>query len=262
MEHPLLLLAKSDEADYPFALFFFGPMVFFVLYYFFLKARTTSAWDKGIFPENLPPTRDNLLEAYICLAARMIQSDTVDAGDKVLFMRKYFIQHFTESAYNFGDSLNFSYRNPIDIKTVAHWLNINIKKRSERLQIMYFLAGLSMVDGDMNAREMKLLREMSDLLKLTSDEFYSILSMYRASRERKNSASSGAATKASIRKLCCEILGVAENATMDMVKKAYRSLVKLHHPDKFSQHSEEQQKLAAKRFLEIQKAYETLENLA
>ena len=43
------------------------------------------------------------------------------------------------------------------------------------------------------------------------------------------------------------------------IKKAYRTLVKKHHPDRFATNSIEQQKIAESRFIEIQKAYETIE---
>lgn len=46
---------------------------------------------------------------------------------------------------------------------------------------------------------------------------------------------------------------------MDEVKKAYRQLVKLHHPDRFASEAKEQQEIAQERFVEIQKAYELIE---
>ena len=56
-----------------------------------------------------------------------------------------------------------------------------------------------------------------------------------------------------------EILGLSLDATNDEIKKAYRQLVKMHHPDLFHNESEAQQKIAEERFLKIQKAYETIE---
>ena len=59
--------------------------------------------------------------------------------------------------------------------------------------------------------------------------------------------------------LACKIIGVSEQATMLEIKKAYRSLVKLHHPDRFATESLAQQQIAEQKFIEIQKAYEILE---
>lgn len=48
------------------------------------------------------------------------------------------------------------------------------------------------------------------------------------------------------------ILGVSKGANLDKIKKAYRTVVKKHHPD--ISHSQE----GKKRFLEVREAYETL----
>jgi DnaJ like chaperone protein len=52
------------------------------------------------------------------------------------------------------------------------------------------------------------------------------------------------------------ILGVEKNASADEIKKAYRKLVNTYHPDKVSHMGEEFQKLAEKKFKEIQEAYQ------
>ena len=48
------------------------------------------------------------------------------------------------------------------------------------------------------------------------------------------------------------VLGVSKNANLDKIKRAYRTVVKKHHPD--VTHSQE----SKQRFLEIREAYETL----
>ena len=50
-----------------------------------------------------------------------------------------------------------------------------------------------------------------------------------------------------------EVLGVAQGATGEEIKKAYRKLAIVHHPDKNPGDEE-----AAERFKEIQEAHETL----
>jgi molecular chaperone DnaJ len=48
------------------------------------------------------------------------------------------------------------------------------------------------------------------------------------------------------------ILGVGKEANLERIKKAYRTVVKKHHPD--ISHSQE----GKRRFLEVREAYETL----
>jgi DnaJ like chaperone protein len=54
------------------------------------------------------------------------------------------------------------------------------------------------------------------------------------------------------------VLGVDKSASQEDIKKAYRQLVNKYHPDKVAHLGDEFQKLADKRFKEIQEAYQIL----
>ncbi|MBW1956146.1 MAG: DnaJ domain-containing protein [Deltaproteobacteria bacterium] len=54
------------------------------------------------------------------------------------------------------------------------------------------------------------------------------------------------------------VLGVRPGASSEEIKKAYRELANKYHPDKVDHLGEEFKALAAKRFKEIQSAYEIL----
>ncbi len=55
-----------------------------------------------------------------------------------------------------------------------------------------------------------------------------------------------------------DVLGVSSNASRDEIHSAYRKLVQQYHPDKVSHLGQEIQDIAAKKFVEIQIAYERL----
>ena len=55
-----------------------------------------------------------------------------------------------------------------------------------------------------------------------------------------------------------DILGVRPNASKIEIQKAYKEAIKKYHPDKLSHLGEEFSNLANEKFLEIQKAYDTL----
>lgn len=244
-------------------LIFSAPVIYWIIKFIY-KRRLDHLWASGFFPKQLAFKREHLMEAYICLAARMIQSDTEDAGEKVRYMNNYFQRYFPKVNYNFSESISYSYRHPIKIGTVAHWLNLHIHNREQRMQVMYFLAGLAIVDGRLLKAEIKILRLLNDFLELSPKDFDSIIAMYQQQQERqknhhKQNTVSTISNKERLILLSSKVLGISEFASMDEVKKAYRSLVKIHHPDKFANESTDQQRIAEERFIEIQKAYENLE---
>jgi len=55
-----------------------------------------------------------------------------------------------------------------------------------------------------------------------------------------------------------DILGVSPNASKKEIQKAYKDAIKKYHPDKLSHLGKEFSNLANEKFLEIQKAYDTL----
>ena len=55
-----------------------------------------------------------------------------------------------------------------------------------------------------------------------------------------------------------QILEVSKSDDNDTIKKAYRRLVKEHHPDKLAHLGEEHLKGAQEKFQKIQEAYETI----
>ncbi|XOV67617.1 MAG: DnaJ domain-containing protein [Fluviicola sp.] len=221
-------------------------------------------WYRGLFESNDHYQNDDgrpidrLLEAYISLGALMVRKDTASYGEKVLYLNNYFSKNFPRTHYNFGRSFTESLKNPIRPKALTKYLRRRLPQRRHRMQIMYFLAGLATVDGSMNKREIELLQEVNSILELSPKDFDSIIAMYTQKQSRKESTLD-AMPKLTAVQLACKILGVSEHASKEEIKKAYRDLVKLHHPDRFATQPEEHQELAEERFIEIQKAYEVLE---
>ena len=85
-------------------------------------------------------------------------------------------------------------------------------------------------------------------LYISNRDFESIKAMF-------HSVSSNRTTSVNAYK----ILEITKRATDTEVKKAYRKLVKKHHPDKLRHLGEEYQKGAEEKFRQIQKAYEQIQ---
>ncbi|MFT6502651.1 MAG: DnaJ like chaperone protein [Crocinitomicaceae bacterium] len=226
------------------------------LYRLYQKAQ----WNKKFTFGNLRFDNENLLGAYVILSSLLIQADRKAYREKVEYMKAYFHRYFPNHNLHFTEMMNDAFKKPIEIKRICSWLSNHLEPK-QRLQVVYFLAGLTVVDGGMDRRETALLRKMSNLLQLTPKEFDSIIAMYNQKQERTKSKSKprSKSSRKSFRQLAFKILGVSEHADFVEIKKAYRTLVKKHHPDRFASESEAEQKIATERFLEVQKAYEMIE---
>lgn len=246
----------SELPSWVVATIFGVPFIGGLIFYSY-KTRHAKSWRKGIFPSTLKPTDDNFLEAYLALGAKLILINYAESKGKTTYLNNYFNRYFKFSNYNFGDSLLFSLKYPIQTKSVTDWLKVHYTDESSRSQIVYFLTGLTLVTGSINKRELAFLMEINSQLDLHTENLKQIIAIYASysqSRESSHKAKKSNATN----NLDYDILGVAQNATQDDIKKAFRKLVKIHHPDNFAQHSEYQQKLASEKFIEIQNAYERL----
>jgi DnaJ like chaperone protein len=220
----------------------------------------TYQWKKGKFPKHLKFTEDNLLEAYISLSALMLRNNPVERQEKIKFMNSYFSKEFTKSNYNFQHSLNFAYDYPIRLDTICFWINKHLEDKSHRIQILYFLAGISILDGSFHPREKELLKSLTQNLKIETKDLDSILAMYEKAEENRRAYQSQKEDKPKTPTpdLNLKILGLDNSANLDTIKKAYRKLAKMHHPDKYMNESPDRYRMAEEHFIKIQQAYEAL----
>lgn len=249
-------------------IFFVIPLVGAITYLMYANINRKKAedkWKAGVFDQKQLFTNETLLEAYIRLGGLMLRKDQDDMKGKMAYLHRYFKSHFPEDFTYFGNLLKLSFNHPVDLKTITPWLKAHLRSTSQRSQLVYFLAGLSAVDGSINPREKQYLRQLSDLLDLSKKDYDSIMAMYEKyedayqdqfKQERRQTQSKPRSQYK--REKAAEILGISLNASADEIKKAYRSLAKVHHPDRFATESVSQQNIAKERFVKIQLAYELL----
>jgi DnaJ like chaperone protein len=113
-----------------------------------------------------------------------------------------------------------------------------------RLQLLHFLFGIAKADGLVGESEIECIRKIAVYLYISNRDFESIKAMFYSKNNTENSY---------------KILEITKAATNDEVKKAYRKMVKKHHPDKVRHLGEEYQQGAEEKFRQIQKAYEQIQ---
>jgi DnaJ like chaperone protein len=207
------------------------------------------------------------MEATICLSIYMLFKDKIDFPKKIIYIKKYFYKKFPSSIKHFPNSFSHSLKNRVTIESVCFWLNKKLDNKQDRINILYFLAGISMIDGSISNSEKSLLIEIQELLHLDSKDLDAIIAMYTRYEETKeeqrfNSIKTNTDRRDQARiVIYCTVLEISEKSTFEEIKKAYRKLAMLNHPDKYEKAGKDMMNLANERFLKIQEAYEFLERM-
>ena len=244
-----------SAGDIAFLVIGLGALAFFVIYFFvkYVKGDAKpTGWDAGIIPEDFEYNASNVFELYIAAGAAMIVRDPINFSGKVPRMAGYLRTKMPQLYYEFSDSVSYSLKHVVKLDSLTEWVNKHFSPL-ERLDLADFMTYVAVCDGSLNESEKaylfalfrKLGVQMSDIndayqpyFNTTTEESIEVVTHKKTSDY--------------------EFLGLDSGASLDEVKRAYRSLVKMCHPDRFMHESEAVRSEMAQRFREIQQAYENL----
>ena len=178
----------------------------------------------------------------LALAAVVIKADGTILKEELRYVRNYFIgQYGTQRAQEIFQTFNQEIKK--ESQSVAG-LGMDFVRGTvyaTRVQILHFLFGIALADGNMSESEEAKLREIASAMRLRFQDFNRIKAMFVKE--------TGQAFK---------ILEVSPKATNEEIKKAYRALVKKYHPDRIKTEDEALLKGAQQKFIQIQEAYEAI----
>jgi len=248
--------AKWDLGDVIFLILgltiLFGGVIWFFYKDVMKGGRTADTWDVGIIPKDFELNATNIFELYIAGGAAMIVRDPVHFSGKIPRMAGYLRTHMPNQYYEFSDSVSYSLRHVVKLDSLTAWINKHFN-HSQRLQFANFMTYVAVCDGDLNASEKAYLFSLLKKIRINLSEVDASYQSYFTEKTRAS-----AEPKVIKRKNDFELLGLESGASLDEIKRAYRSLVKMCHPDRFMHESEAVRSEMAQRFREIQQAYENL----
>ena len=180
--------------------------------------------------------------SFLILSAVVIKADGKVDQRELDYVRVYFIRVYGKSRAGKAFKLfNGVLKRQVPTTTICAQIRQNMDHDS-RLQLIHFLFGIAKSDGIVNEKEIEEIRKIAGYLYVNQRDFISIKAMFYNSSES-----------------AYQILEISSQASNDLIKKAYRKMVKKYHPDKLQHLGEEHVKVAEEKFRKVQKAYESIQ---
>jgi len=142
------------------------------------------------------------------------------------------------------------------VKELAHNF-LEFSDAFKQQKILEFLINLAFIDGTFSKSEAHVIEEVAYIFKISPKNYNKILENYRAFYAKRANSS------AMNLKQAYELLNCKDGDSLDLVKKAYRKLVKEHHPDIVRGRGENDEAIekANERLQDINAAYEQIKKL-
>tara|TARA_R110002049_G_scaffold285400_1_gene466267 strand:+ start:14200 stop:14976 length:777 start_codon:yes stop_codon:yes gene_type:complete len=191
-----------------------------------------------------PQTQSGDFEvSLLILASIVIKADGKQDQRELDFVRQQFVNMYGKDRANHAFKLFKEISKQQNISTRQVCLQIRqMMEHASRLQLMHFLFGIAKADGMVTEDEERQIYTIAGYLGISPGDYESIKAMFYNS---SNNA--------------YKILEIDKNATVDDIKKAYRTMAKKYHPDKVIHLGKEHQKGAEEKFRQVQAAYEQIQ---
>ncbi len=185
--------------------------------------------------------RGDFSASLLILAAAVMKADSRVMRSELDFVRSFFIKQFgVEQANESIKLLKEILKQNINVLDVCLQIK-NYMEYSSRLQLLHFLFGISMADGQMHPKEIDIVDQIARFLDIDRSDFLSIKAMFVKDNDS-----------------VYKILEISPNATDDEVKKSYRKLAVKYHPDKVAHLGEDIKKAAEEKFQKLNASYEQI----
>jgi DnaJ like chaperone protein len=179
--------------------------------------------------------------SLLVLTAAVMKADNRILKAELDFVKAFFLRQFGEHyAKEQMLVLRELLKQEIPLRDVCVQIKQHIDHPS-RLQLLHYLFGISISDGEAHPLEVKVIEQIASYLGINDADFGSIKAMFVKDK-----------------KAAYHILEIEPTATDDEVKKAYRKMALKYHPDKVMHLGEEHQKAANEKFQKVNDAFQQI----
>lgn len=203
------------------------------------------------------------IDQVLILAVYVMKSDQKIQKNEVRFIQGFLAREYEpDEVQGFLRKLNYIKDKTYNINKVLQFVREH-ENMSTRIQILHLLVRIAVIDQYVTNNEFKALITMTKGLGLSATQLNSMLAMYsyvteNQHQQRQQQSQSTYRSTSSKSEQAYAILEIEKTATADEIKKSYRKLVKIHHPDKVAHLGESEMKSAKVKFQKIQESYEYL----
>lgn len=211
---------------------------------------------------------DDFTNILLLLSAAVIKADgRIYKKEKDLLKQELRKDYSAYLVSKFMADLDICLKKRIRTESICKAVLLNYNK-SEKIQLMNFLISLTTSNGKLTDNEYFTLTKIAQKIGMSKSKFNSLLAMFKFERigdfkkKSKQSHKKTNNTKTTYSSLskAYQILEIDNDADVDEIKKAYRKLAKIHHPDRVIHLGKEHQKSAKERFQKISNAYELIKS--
>ena len=188
---------------------------------------------------------DDFTHMLMALSAAVMTADGKVLKSELDYVKSFFRQQFGPQ-FDAGHLQTLkSFVNAEKIPLAQICLDVKMRTQPQvRVQLLHYLFGIAHSDGVVSVKEVKIIEEISIMLGISNADFLRLKHMFFRDTDSDY-----------------KILGIAEAASNEEIKKAYRKLAIEYHPDKVAHMGEEYQKGAKEKFQAIQDAYENIKKV-
>lgn len=203
------------------------------------RRQTTYSTEQNEQPQTQP---GDFEVSLLILASVVIKADGKQDKRELDFVRQQFSNIYGKDRANHAFKLfkNIS-KQDISLRPVCLQIQ-QMMDHPSRLQLIHFLFGISKADDLVTENEVKQIYTISGYLGISARDFESIKAMFYNSSDNAYT-----------------VLEITKNASIEDIKKAYRSMAKKYHPDRVLHLGQEHQKGAEEKFRQVQTAYEQIQ---
>ena len=195
----------------------------------------------GIPPQNTETRPGDFAIAILVLLAAVMKADGRVVKAELEYVKSSLLANFgKQSAQEMLLLLKNLLEQDYYIYEIAGQVNRHMSQ-AEKLQLIHTLFGISQADGKVHKREVEVIREIAEHLKLNAADVDAIQAIFVKSARKAYT-----------------ILELDPDCTDQEVKKAYRSMAARFHPDKVQHLGPEFQKMAEDKFKAINGAYQEI----